>query len=451
MRDKENTITSNSANVIENSQNRVEDDLEWEEWDGKSPFLHHCIAGGVAGIAEHILLYPFDTIKTHMQSYCADCPHNVKNSAAVSSSLSSPSSSLSAIRAASVGATDHGMWRTMRNLVLHGNSQLGMGSHPAPVAVGCGKGRHRPATNIAASCFPAQTVSPAAATVPQSAQGVNSTTNRIITSGTTGIARLWRGVQTMAVGCAPAHALYFSSYEIVKNLFLNQQNKFGSNAPHQIHQQHHLSPIGSAVAGATATFFHDIIMTPLDTVKQRLQLGHYEGMYNGFQHILQHEGYIGLYRSFSITLVTNIPYGMIMVSTNEFLKEILNPEGQFDLQTCLLAGSGAGFTASALTTPLDRVKTRLQTQTLGSVDIGTTAAPVGTTRTTKCGKVLMLQPPSASFVKYDGWRDALKSIMKEEGSIGLLRGIAPRVMMHTPAVAISWTTYESAKKWLSSS
>mmetsp|Transcript_3777 Transcript_3777/g.8499 ORF Transcript_3777/g.8499 Transcript_3777/m.8499 type:complete len:167 (+) Transcript_3777:15-515(+) len=49
-------------------------ELEWEEWDGKSPFLHHCIAGSIAGVAEHTLLYPIDTVKTHMQSYCADCP-----------------------------------------------------------------------------------------------------------------------------------------------------------------------------------------------------------------------------------------------------------------------------------------------------------------------------------------------------------------------------------------
>ncbi len=30
-----------------------EDDLDWEEWDGKGSFLHHCVAGSIAGIAEH--------------------------------------------------------------------------------------------------------------------------------------------------------------------------------------------------------------------------------------------------------------------------------------------------------------------------------------------------------------------------------------------------------------
>ena len=42
-------------------------DLEWEEWDGSGSFLGHCIAGSIAGIAEHTLVYPIDTVRTHMQ------------------------------------------------------------------------------------------------------------------------------------------------------------------------------------------------------------------------------------------------------------------------------------------------------------------------------------------------------------------------------------------------
>ena len=47
------------------------EDLEWEEWDSStSPlsFFHHCLAGSFAGVAEHTLLYPLDTVKTCWQS-----------------------------------------------------------------------------------------------------------------------------------------------------------------------------------------------------------------------------------------------------------------------------------------------------------------------------------------------------------------------------------------------
>mmetsp|Transcript_3981 Transcript_3981/g.4892 ORF Transcript_3981/g.4892 Transcript_3981/m.4892 type:complete len:92 (-) Transcript_3981:334-609(-) len=65
-------------------------DLEWEEWDGNSPFIHHCIAGSIAGVAEHVLLYPVDTVKTHMQAYCSTCPNNPAN-------IASPNASTKAV------------------------------------------------------------------------------------------------------------------------------------------------------------------------------------------------------------------------------------------------------------------------------------------------------------------------------------------------------------------
>ncbi len=39
---------------------------------------------------------------------------------------------------------------------------------------------------------------------------------------------------------------------------------------------HH--PAGAAFAGAAATVFHDAVMTPMDVVKQRVQLGYHKGM-----------------------------------------------------------------------------------------------------------------------------------------------------------------------------
>lgn len=40
-----------------------EDDLDWEEWDGRGSFLQHCIAGSAAGVSEHVLMFPLDTYK----------------------------------------------------------------------------------------------------------------------------------------------------------------------------------------------------------------------------------------------------------------------------------------------------------------------------------------------------------------------------------------------------
>jgi len=49
-----------------------EDDFEWEEWNPKhGSFIHHMVAGSIAGIAEHTVMFPVDTIKTHVQ--CERC------------------------------------------------------------------------------------------------------------------------------------------------------------------------------------------------------------------------------------------------------------------------------------------------------------------------------------------------------------------------------------------
>jgi Mitochondrial carrier protein len=44
----------------------------------------------------------------------------------------------------------------------------------------------------------------------------------------------------------------------------------------------------------------------------------------------------------------------------------------------------------------------------------------------------------------------IRHVIKEEGYMGFLRGLAPRMMLHAPAVAISWTTYETVKSALTS-
>ena len=54
-------------------------DLEdWEDWDRtKLPFINHMIAGSFAGLAEHVTVFPIDTLKTHAQ--CEVCGSRVQS------------------------------------------------------------------------------------------------------------------------------------------------------------------------------------------------------------------------------------------------------------------------------------------------------------------------------------------------------------------------------------
>lgn len=49
--------------ISENVQGEL--DLNWEDWKSDSPFYKHMIAGICAGITEHCVMYPFDTIKVY--------------------------------------------------------------------------------------------------------------------------------------------------------------------------------------------------------------------------------------------------------------------------------------------------------------------------------------------------------------------------------------------------
>lgn len=252
----------------------------------------------------------------------------------------------------------------------------------------------------------------------------------------------------MAVGCVPAHALYFSTYERIKTTFSTTSVDPVTGVSHT-----YLGPMGASIAGAASTVSHDVIMTPMDTIKQRMQLGHYEGVAHAFTQIVSKEGWGGLYRSFGVTLLTNIPYGMVMVSTNECLRDLMlrwrqqqsggQQQQHLDISTTIVSGCGAGLVAAAVTAPLDRIKTRLQTQRLWEAVPHAAQSCPKAKQALERGMIVQLKP------EYNGLRDAFGSIVKEEGVVGLFRGLVPRLLTHSPAVAISWTSYEAAKRWLS--
>ena len=393
-------------------------DEEWEEWDGNSPFWVHCVAGSLAGVAEHVLVYPLDTVRTHIQ-VCAACNFN-PNSHNASTQAINMVAKESQVPGAILkqAATKVSIHKTTNNITP--------------------KMATRGISNLSMLQAVRQLVSqqPLALEATTSATTTTTTLNNLKNAAkvpiveSTDMTRLWRGVQTILVGCIPAHALYFSTYEIVKAATLDNKGE--------------VTTYGSVLAGGAAVVAHDLVLGPLDTVKQRLQLGHYKGLADALTQMIRNEGMISLMRSFPITLATNIPYGMIMVGTNEALKDqwtrIQSTNGvvehsQLTMGVTLGASSVAGLVAAATTTPLDRIKTYLQTQQLAPSCLMPSECPYGSNSNSK-------QPIVAD------WRQAALRIYRQEGTAGFFRGMTPRILSHTPAVAISWTTYETFKKYL---
>ncbi len=281
-----------------------------------------------------------------------------------------------------------------------------------------------------------------------------------------------------------AHAAYFGVYEKMKSLVRVDR------------EGHH--PVRAAISGASAAFAHDLFMTPLDTVKQRMQLGYYKNTLHCINSIIRQEGIRSLYLSLPTTIVMNLPYGCIMVATNESVKKILNPSEKYNFMVSMISGSIAGTVAAACTNPLDVIKTRLQTQSLKPCPMTSTSiltdtnhrshfinsqsppTPVNTTPNRYVSSQTQPTPSYGSLQKkfhtqsifyknfpsvFQTMRNypsqvaslstkvdasnvtwtTISTIMKEDGYAGFMRGVVPRMVVHAPSVAISWTVYEGIK------
>lgn len=226
-----------------------------------------------------------------------------------------------------------------------------------------------------------------------------------------GPAGLYRGIGAMGLGAGPAHAVYFSVYEVCKKSFSGGNPN--NSAAH-------------AASGVCATVASDAVFTPMDMVKQRLQLNNspYKGVLDCMKKVLREEGFRAFYASYRTTVVMNAPFTAVHFATYEASKRGLmevSPENVNDERLIVhaTAGAAAGALAAVVTTPLDVVKTQLQCQGVCGCD---------RFKTSSIGNVF-------------------KTIVKKEGYRGVMRGWIPRMLFHAPAAAICWSTYEAAKSF----
>lgn len=224
-----------------------------------------------------------------------------------------------------------------------------------------------------------------------------------------GIAGLYRGIGAMGLGAGPAHAVYFSVYESCKK-------KFSGGNPN--------NSAAHAISGVFATVASDAVFTPMDTVKQRLQLSEspYKGVLDCVKRVLKEEGIKAFYASYKTTVLMNAPYTAVHFATYEATKLGLlgvSPDSASDESIIVhaTAGAAAGASAAIVTTPLDVIKTQLQCQGI-------------------CG---------CDRFKSGSIGDVFRIIVKKDGYRGLMRGWMPRMLFHAPAAAICWSTYEAAK------
>ncbi|XP_022152346.1 nicotinamide adenine dinucleotide transporter 1, chloroplastic [Momordica charantia] len=179
-----------------------------------------------------------------------------------------------------------------------------------------------------------------------------------------------------------------------------------------------------AAAGAIAATF----VCPLDVIKTRLQVhGLPSGQRGGsiiitsLQDIMRSEGFRGMYRGLSPTIVALLPNWAVYFTVYEHLKGLLHSDGdngQLSFGANMVAAAGAGACTAIATNPLWVVKTRLQTQGM-----------------------------RPGVVPYTGMVSAFTRIIQEEGIRGLYSGIVPS-LAGISHVAIQFPAYEKLKSYM---
>ncbi|KAI1001564.1 putative mitochondrial carrier [Podosphaera aphanis] len=226
-----------------------------------------------------------------------------------------------------------------------------------------------------------------------------------------GIINLWRGMSSVILGAGPAHAVYFATYEAVKHLMGGNQTG-----------THH--PLAAATSGACATIASDALMNPFDVIKQRMQMHNSRKMYRSIidcaRYVYRTEGISAFYISYPTTLSMTVPFTALQFLAYETMSTFMNPSKSYDPFTHCIAGALGGGFAAALTTPMDVVKTMLQTR----------------------GSAI-----DQELRSIDGFMKGARLLHRREGYAGFFKGVRPRIVTTMPSTAICWSAYEACKAY----
>ena len=268
---------------------------------------------------------------------------------------------------------------------------------------------------------------------------------------TFGYNNFYQGAGIISFGCIPSHALFFSSYEISKKYFT---------------QQNQIDIFGNALVGGISVLSHDLIMTPCELIKQRMQLLKSSSSFQIIRDVKNQFGYRGLWRSFPVNLVQNLPHSMVTVAANESFKTYYSRWfGAHHMGSYFLCGSLAGCVSALVTSPLDNIKTQLNCESiehssLKQLQEQTKQLKAKLTPRVQRGYMRMAAEKvnciCKSTLKKRGMLIspenmpksfcAAQKILFDSGVKGFFRGLGLRMFMQSSSTAISWTVYEFFKK-----
>ncbi|XP_059647116.1 uncharacterized protein LOC132293594 [Cornus florida] len=200
-----------------------------------------------------------------------------------------------------------------------------------------------------------------------------------------------------------------------------------------VHQQSQIGTVPQLLAGGIAGAFSKTCTAPLSRLTILFQV---QGMHSDVAtlskpciwrealRIVNEEGFRAFWKGNLVTIAHRLPYSSVNFYAYEryksFLKSIPGMESRkgsagADIGVHFVAGGMAGITAASATYPLDLVRTRLAAQ--------------------------------RSAIYYNGIWHSLRTICRDEGVLGLYKGLGATLLGVGPSIAISFSVYETLRSY----
>jgi hypothetical protein len=180
-------------------------------------------------------------------------------------------------------------------------------------------------------------------------------------------------------------------------------------------------------------------MNPCEVVKQRKQMKGSPYINKSYPHMIKEifrtEGFRAFYLSLPTQLSMNVPFAFLQFGIYDIVKKHLNPRNDYSPGTNAVSGAVAGGIAAFITTPLDVMKTVLNTQE-------------NLTATNICNPCPRTDCKVYKQSYVSGITSAFRQVRQQGGLRPFFRGCLARVVVLAPGCALSWLAYEFMKTCL---
>lgn len=233
---------------------------------------------------------------------------------------------------------------------------------------------------------------------------------------------LYGGYSPAILGSFPSTAAFFGTYEFTKRKLIGD---------------YHVNETAAYfIGGILGDLASSIFYVPSEVLKTRLQLQgrynnpytkgsgyNYKGLGNAISSIIKTEGSATFVFGYKETLFRDLPFSALQFAFYEKFRQLAiyynNLSQELPISIELATGASAGGLAGVLTTPLDVIKTRIQTATTTTINSNTNPSTSGTTKASA-------RSPLSAILSRSSTIKALGSIYKNEGVLGLFSGVGPR-------------------------